>query len=263
MNENKITNLNEYKSENLQNEVMIEEMSPEMLDAYYRMSEENTPDLWERIEKGVDVELSSIRLEAQNERLRKRKVRNMVAAVVIVTIIAVPVVAVVSGLGGSKEKSSDIKYDHVYDGADMQENVKDEYYAEDTEVVTEAVAEDCYDAESGENLTPTESMINSQETSDQEETEEEIKDARVLSVEGELVDFDYDNYTVSFRVDKILSNEYEEFKLKKGTVIIISNPMKIYIIDNAFVFWEIEFDSLTTNEEGKYEARIKDMKVPE
>ena len=53
MNENKITNLNEYKSENLQNEVMIEEMSPEMLDAYYRMSEENTPDLWERIEKGV------------------------------------------------------------------------------------------------------------------------------------------------------------------------------------------------------------------
>ena len=257
MNENKITNLNEYKSENLQNEVMIGEMSHEMLDAYYQMAQDDTPDLWSRVEQGFDAEYGTIKSEIHSERLRKRKVRNAVAAVILVTIIAVPVM-IMMNQGGAKEesKSTEASNDIAFEMEADEENVKQDYLQDESAM--ESTREECVE---GENINSTESQNESSVSDDGQTTTDplqgEITDDRVLAARGELVEVDYDNSVVRFRVDKLCSSQYEEYSIETGDVILITNPMVIFTMDTEIYSCQIELDSMSLNDKGEYEGRIK------
>lgn len=209
------------------NDKKVTDLSQKMLEAYYRVSEENTPDLWDRVEKGIDTEFSLLSKEAKSKKTGKIMFRNIAAAAAVLAIIAIPTVIFVNRLGNSRDKSADTNSDSVYSNKIVQETMEDDYYAETA----------------------------------QAESVEIVYDERVLLAEGELIDFDVENYTVNYRIDKILDNEYSEHDIKKGTVIHINNPMRIYVMDNAFVFWQIEFDSLYVDENGEYYARIKELSV--
>lgn len=209
------------------NDKKVTDLSQKMLEAYYRVSEENTPDLWDRVEKGIDTEFSLLSKEVKSKKTGKIMFRNIVAAAAVLAIIAIPTVIFVNRLGNSRDKSADTNSDSVYSNEIVQETIEDDYCAETA----------------------------------QAESVEIVYDERVLLAEGELIDFDVENYTVNYRIDKILDNEYSEHDIKKGTVIHINNPMRIYVMDNAFVFWQIEFDSLYVDENGEYYARIKDLSV--
>lgn len=209
------------------NDKKVTDLSQKMLEAYYRVSEENTPDLWDRVEKGIDTEFSLLSKEAKSKKTGKIMFRNIAAAAAVLAIIAIPTVIFVNRLGNSRDKSADTNSDSVYSNEIIQETIEDDYCAETA----------------------------------QAESVEIVYDERVLLAEGELIDFDVENYTVNYRIDKILDNEYSEHDIKKGTVIHINNPMRIYVMDNAFVFWQIEFDSLYVDENGEYYARIKDLSV--
>lgn len=209
------------------NDKKVTDLSQKMLEAYYRVSEENTPDLWDRVEKGIDTEFSLLSKKAKSKKTGKIMFRNIAAAAAVLAIIAIPTVIFVNRLGNSRDKSADTNSDSVYSNEIIQETIEDDYCAETA----------------------------------QAESVEIVYDERVLLAEGELIDFDVENYTVNYRIDKILDNEYSEHDIKKGTVIHINNPMRIYVMDNAFVFWQIEFDSLYVDENGEYYARIKDLSV--
>ncbi len=211
------------------NDKKVTDLSQKMLEAYYRVSEENTPDLWDRVEKGIDTEFSLLSKKAKSKKTGKIMFRNIIAAAVVLAIIAVPAVTFVNRLGNSRDKSANTNSDSVYSGEIIQETIEDGYCAE-----------------------------SAQEKSDENVY---VYDERILLTEGELINFDVENYTVNYRIDKILNNEYSEHDIKKGTVIHINNPMRIYIMDNAFVFWQIEFDSLYVDENGEYHAKIKDLSV--
>ena len=247
MKKDNITDLNEYKSQSLQENIPVEELSDEMLNAYFQAADMDTPDLWSKIEEGYKAEYLNIEREKYIKKASRRKVTGIVAAAVLITIIAVPMLM----LGGNRgdTKSNDMITNE--DSIKYQD-------AETDGVMNEAVEE---------NVAEIETENTEADSINHENTTENIygvaTDDRTLLVYGELTDYNEEEYTVKFKVEEVISNDYEEYAVKKGDIIDISNPSVIYVMDNSFFYWEIEFDSLNVNEQGEYVARINSMVVKE
>ncbi|MBR1817065.1 MAG: hypothetical protein IJ763_10295 [Lachnospiraceae bacterium] len=107
----KIVDLTEYKDNKEDIEMMAEVIPDEILEAYMKEVENDTPDLWSKIETGYEKELMSI----DNERkLRKKKTIGIIAATALIALIAVPV-AVLSNRGTKGDNITSYKDDAAYD----------------------------------------------------------------------------------------------------------------------------------------------------
>lgn len=85
-----------------------ESLSEQELDAYLSMKADDTPDLWSRIEAGFDEEVKEIKSNKKTDsefKRRRKKYISIIAACVIVTIIAIPVLIMSNVLGGGRSKS--------------------------------------------------------------------------------------------------------------------------------------------------------------
>lgn len=110
-------------------ELNIEKLSEEELDAYLKVIEEDTPDLWQRISAGYDQEMAMLRNENKPQNnvvsidvARKQKAKQIkrtilaVAAVALIAIIAAPMVS--SNKRDTKKDKSD-KQEMVYQDEDQ------------------------------------------------------------------------------------------------------------------------------------------------
>lgn len=159
-------------------ELNTETMSENELKAYLSMKDEDTPDLWERIETGYEEELKAVKVTDINSKKRNRKIISLLAACVIITLIALPVLK-----GGSKKKSDrskELKSDEMYEdnaiyaidaGADeaADESLSDYEYAQNEEDVSvtgdasiNSDAEQYETTEGGGNINVQQSMDESQ-----------------------------------------------------------------------------------------------------
>ena len=84
----------------------IEELNDEMLEAYLKLSDEQIPDLWNRIEAGYEEEIKTIK-KVKNKKHMVQKYIGLAAAVLFVVIIAIPVSGVMNN------KKSDSRSDKV------------------------------------------------------------------------------------------------------------------------------------------------------
>lgn len=85
-----------------------ESLSEQELNAYLSMKADDTPDLWSRIEAGFDEEVNEIKYNKKTDsefKGRRKKYISIIAACVIVTIIAIPVLIMSNVLGGERSKS--------------------------------------------------------------------------------------------------------------------------------------------------------------
>ncbi len=263
MKDNNITNLNEYKNQNLQGD-MIEEFSDEMVQAYIDAAGLDTPDLWSRIDAGFEAECSTIRVERNHKKKLRKKTFGAVAAVLILTVLAIPVMAL---FGNSKEETKGSKNDMAYDMEDSivtddpvhNQSAKDE--AEVMEDVTEA--EPALDDAPAEEAT--EAIDNSVTGNDVEDGEiptdsdqATITDERIIKVYGYFIPYD-DKITI--HITSVASSEYEEFNIGIDTEIILSNPEVLETLSIDWTAFEAEayFDSLYIDDNGEYVARLADF----
>ncbi len=246
---NNITNLNEYKNENLQGDFMIEEMSPAMLEAYYKNAEDNTPDLWSRIETGFDEEVKAVKTENSVDRLRKRKIKTTIAATIIITLIAVPVMIMIGRNGNKGEEAKDEAVDFEW----FEDNQEDGYYGDTTESLAESVEsmpeDEALDFAQGNDVVQ-------EDTNQLTGDAQGVTDDRTLVVEGIIVEQDSRTGEVSFIVDKVYLNEYEDIHISEGDVIWITNPIAVLSVEDKSLPVEVEFSSVKADENGKYEGYI-------
>ncbi len=130
----KVVDLTEYKNNQEDIEAMVEDIPEEVLEAYMKEVENDTPDLWSRIETGYEKELNLINNE---NKARRRKTIGFIAAAALITVIAVPI-AILSQKGSKKDDSK--KSDTI---VASDERYKDDYCdAEATEAMEETADED-------------------------------------------------------------------------------------------------------------------------
>lgn len=263
MKDNNITNLNEYKNQNLQGD-MIEEFSDEMVQAYIDAAGIDTPDLWSRIDAGFEAECSTIRLERNHKKKLRRKTFGAVAAVLVLTVLAIPVMAL---FGNSKEETKSSKNDIAYD---MEDSVITEAPAHNQSAKDEAeIMEDVSAEEPALDDAPaeeaTEATDNSVTGSDGENgdipnatDQVTITDERIIRVYGYFIAYD-DKITI--RITSVASNEYEEFDVGVDTEITLSNPWMLETLSIDWTYFEAEayFDSLSIDDNGEYVARLSDF----
>lgn len=128
----KIIDLTEYKNNQEDIEAMEEDIPEEILEAYMKEIDNNTPDLWTRIDAGYEKEINLINNE---NKARKRKIIGFVAAGVLITIIAVPI-AVLSQIRNKDDnnKKSDMTtrsqdvFEEKYEEAEAGEETYDDSY---------------------------------------------------------------------------------------------------------------------------------------
>ncbi|MDE6024141.1 MAG: hypothetical protein K2G45_01670 [Lachnospiraceae bacterium] len=79
---------------------VLKQISEQELSAYLSMCDEDTPDLWNRIEAGyekeinaaIDVAQTDSKLVSINRKIKRFRVATAIAAAVLITLIAVPVI---------------------------------------------------------------------------------------------------------------------------------------------------------------------------
>lgn len=269
MNNNNITDLNEYKNQNLQAEV-VEEFSDEMVQAYIDAAGMDTPDLWNKIDAGFESECATIRVEKQQKKQVRKKVRKkvtgIVAAAVLLTVIAIPVMALMGNSKGEKEKSIDYE-DMIYDEEEQYEQSTDDQLASDSVMEDEAMEE--FDGSTpteespNDASEPTDNSVTGEIGSDQSEiipsVPEDVTDERQILVEGKFEPSENDGCI--FVIEYIISNEYTDESIEVGDQIILSNPEEMMSLD---ISWgrlpaSAGFDSLYVDENGEYVARLSDF----
>lgn len=251
MKKNNITEFDEYKSNNfnMPDNPEIEELSDEMIDAYLNAIDLETPDLWNRIEVGFEKEYSQMLSEtntnviefSNNTAVKKRKASRrymgLVAAVILITIIAIPIM----NLGGrtkSDTKSDNKTSDSVMDNATAKESMDeapsfDNAYSESAS--DEAVS-------SGENYNVAE-----------DDGAEKAPDDKILCANGNIIITEDEQYVL--KIKDVISNDYEEYSFVSGDMIIIINP-EIILKNDGFQD-KLTLVEITINEDGHYEAKIK------
>lgn len=259
MEKNNVTNLNEYKSEYLF-EDNIEQMTPEMLEAYERAMDMNTPDLWSRIEAGYDREYATIESERKLEKKRRTKTLTAIAAAILIIVIAVPVMTMQNSKKESKGKDK-TKNDEKNDYISLEST---NAYLEDSEMVSDVQGANPETDlnEKYENVAESESIADNAEAEKENSGSngrDNVTDERVIVVRGRFRDVGEDR--LELVVDSVDKNEYEEYFVETEDIILIKNPLKIWVMDSHWMYYgaNVELDSVTVNSEGKYEARIKEL----
>lgn len=188
----------------------IEELNDEMLEAYLKLSDEQIPDLWNRIEAGYEEEIKTIKKE-KNKKHMVQKYIGLAAAVLFVVIIAIPVSGVMNN------KKSDSRSDKVENKtADcVQISGNDNSYYESAcgdEAYGEMYNEDTANCiEQGQEVSKEENYIPKNDNS-----VSTVSENTILKGTFYLVDETY-----IFKVSEVLSCDYEE--IKTGSVIYIND----------------------------------------
>ena len=242
---NNITNLNEYKNQKPQDMELMEEFSDEMVQAYIDASGMDTPDLWSRIEAGFHEECSTLKKEKQHSKKMRSRMFGAAAAVVLITLIAIPVISMFGGERKHKDKSEGIITEGCKDEAVM-ENTKEEEYMEQDGFMDEAAASQSEFQEDAQ-MNETDAMVTD---------DEQVKDDRSLVVVGEFVDYE----EFIFQVNQIIENQYSDMELVEGDKIKISNPEVISTLDRDIPpNIQLTMDSFYQDEDGTMFARIVDI----
>ena len=150
----KVVDLTEYKNNQEDIEAMVEDIPEEVLESYMKEIENDTPDLWTRIETGYEKELNLIDKE---NKARKRKTIGFIAAAALITVIAVPI-AVLSQKGSKKDDSkksdtivaSDERYKDDYcdaEATEAMEETADDYEMNDSDSVDDSFYNENYSEE--------------------------------------------------------------------------------------------------------------------
>ena len=156
-----IIDLIEYKDNQEDIEGMVEDIPEEILDAYIKETENNTPDLWDRIEAGYDKEINLINSETK---VRRKKTVGFIAAAALIIVVAIPIAIfnVTKDKDNRKEKSdthlilkdsdSSDKYGDYSDAEEIaSESIESDDAYEDNYIQNEDADEETYsDAEDAE-----------------------------------------------------------------------------------------------------------------
>lgn len=296
---NNITNINEYRANNMPgnsgvninnvnyivniNEAeygnQVEFVSDDMINSYMQAVDMQTPDLWDRIQTGFDMENAELIREKKLKQSRNKKLIGFAAAAVLITVIAIPIIGL-NNIEREETKSSDYRNDSIYN---MEQAVESEMAAD--EIATESYFEDSVDGayesvnESGEvhmqdNSSFSQLPYDDQSSLEESEiipsgvvlgTEDEMldtegvqTDSRTIIVEGEFV---YSDSTsdLTFEITKIGENEYDEYEVKLGDNIILINPDYINVISADIKKVRLTFDSVKIDDFGNIIARIIDL----
>lgn len=265
--DNNITNINEYR-ENMMpggsgfdiNEpnYQVEFVSDELLNSYLTAVGNDTPDLWGRIEAGFEAEAKDVIRERKRKSARAWKTLGYVAAAVLITIIAIPVMKL--GMGGEKSEDTTM----------MTESATAESYEEMSDsVAMEALAEDIVESGVENESAMTENMNNvitgDSQSAQADNTESDMvavkgiqTDARQLVVQGEFI-FDDEADIIKFHIKMINDNHYEDVIIEVGDEITLSNPLYVKTMDFFIIETEITLDSVNIDNAGNLTGRIIDL----
>lgn len=275
---NNITNINEYRENmmpdasafNINNtpfECVEEFVSEEFVNAYLNATNQNTPDLWSRIEAGFEAEAREEIRQSNIRSARNKKLIGFVAAAALITIIAVPVMML--GMGGEKSEesirlteSTTVAEDkmHFQESADSVSMDAPEDGAQE-DAMEDAVIESATETatESGKLNTITSNGTAGNITATQlKEIEGVQTDDRQIVVVGEF-SFDSNSNEVSFKIKEISDNQYGEFVIDIGDKINLSNSMYVLNMDVMLIEGRITLDSIEIDEAGNITGRIIDL----
>ena len=188
----KVINLNEYKDSQEDIENVVEELPSDILDEYLKQVENDTPDLWSRIDAGFEKEINLINNE---NKARRKKTVGFIAAAVLIVVIAIPV-AILNVTNHKKNKDNtttkndsekNIQTDESYNEAAVESEDADETY-DSYEEITEA--EEKYSADGYD--FKEETITNNEVSGDKKEAEASSVE-QSLDVESETQDDDIQN----------------------------------------------------------------------
>ncbi len=200
------------------------ELSEEMLQAYLDVADMDTPDLWSRIDAGYDREVIHINDEKKINKKHNKKIISFIAAAVLLTLIALPVVM----LGGrSNEKDM------------VTEKAKDE------EIAFEAA-----DTESAADMEYAEAAVEENEAT-MEMVEAPAENA-VVSAPTEEVDGE---------ADEEITEPEGEVRAYKAFLFRDSDGYYIYISHDELTFFFEEDDTILIKNHDEFEQMMEETNI--
>ena len=248
----KTDNNNIYDINDIHNE---EELTDEMLQAYLDNVDVETPDLWERIEAGFDVEIeNSADLEESSKKNHndggRRGLRRYagIAAAIVVCAIVIPVAMLSSN--NKNTKNDNVAYDS--DITEAQES------AEMADEMADDIAEDIQQADSALNQNSASSdCIKSDDAYNQESL------TVLVTLEYATADNGIENVLAT--VHKVISYSDDVKLLEDGDVITFINQDEFEEMYKAYNKktddeYEIVVTDVTESGNGSYVARFVEFK---
>ncbi len=286
MKNNNITDFDNYKENMMSDMSGIEYIDDDMINAYLNATDFETPDLWERIDAGVEPQFEEIRRnEEAARRKRTAKAIGFVAAAAVLVVIATPLLF----RGGIGDKSESVNDSHMTEStteASMYESAAEdgdaymEDVCEDTQSATEAESL-VQDNEAGENLegettgqepvtdVGTQNNNQSNQPDDTTVTEDgataqEKADERKLIIKGKPMKLDKNIVGYGIVVEEIVTNEYEEYDdIEIGEVVVVSNSHVLENIYDTIECCQVELQNVYVNDNGRKQGKIFDIEIIE
>lgn len=239
----KTDNNNIYDINDIHNE---EELTDEMLQAYLDNVDVETPDLWERIEAGFDVEIENSADAKKNRtngntggRQGLRRYAGLVAAIVVCAIV-IPVAMLSSN--NKNTKNDNVAYDSditaAPESAEMADDIAEDIQQADSALNQNSVSTDCIKADDSCN-----------------------QESLTVLVTLEYVTADNDTENVLATVQKVISYSEDVKLLEEGDVITFINQDEFEEMYKAYNKktdgeYEIAVTDVTESGNGSYVARF-------
>ena len=239
----KTDNNNIYDINDIHNE---EELTDEMLQAYLDNVDVETPDLWERIEAGFDVEIENSADAKKNRtngntggRQGLRRYAGLVAAIVVCAIV-IPVAMLSSN--NKNTKNDNVAYDSditaAPESAEMADDIAEDIQQADSALNQNSVSTDCIKADDSCN-----------------------QESLTVLVTLEYVTADNDTENVLATVQKVISDSEDVKLLEGGDIITFINQDEFEEMYKAYNKktddeYEIAVTDVTESGNGSYVARF-------
>ncbi len=280
MKNNNITDFDNYKENMMSDMSGIEHIDDDMINAYLNATDFETPDLWERIDAGVEPQFEEIRRNEEAAR-RKRTVKaiGFVAAAAVLAVIATPLLFQ-GGIGDKSESMTESTTEaSMYESAAEDGDAYMEDVCEDTQCATEAESF-VQDNGVGENLegestgqvpvTDVGTQNNNQSNQADGTTVTEAGDAaqekadeRKLVIKGKPMKLNKNIVGYGIVVEEIVANEYEEYDIEIGEVVVISNSHVLENIYDTIECCQVELQNVYVNDNGRKQGKIFDIEIIE
>ncbi len=272
---NAASNMSMSTSDIAANDNVEEFVSEEFVNSYLQATNQNTPDLWSRIEAGFQEEVWDMVAEKRRRNARVLKTVGYVAAAALITLVAIP--AMLLSMGGSNTKdemmytesttTADIYHEEAADTVEMEAPadsvdsvMEDEVY----ESITEAASESGDEADGSSQ--GTNNSISSDASASENQTQAQLReiegiqtDERQIVVVCEIT-FDDATDAVTIEIKEVKGNQYDELPLSAGYKITLTNPMFVQVMDVMLYEEEIVLDSVEMDEAGNIIGRIIKIK---
>mgnify|MGYP007039780800 CR=1 FL=1 len=239
----KTDNSNIYDINDIHNE---EELADEMLQAYLDNVDVETPDLWERIEAGFDVEIENSADAKKNRtngntggRQGLRRYAGLVAAIVVCAIV-IPVAMLSSN--NKNTKNDNVAYDSditaAQESAEMADDIAEDIQQADSALNQNSASSDCIKADDAYN-----------------------QESLTVLVTLEYATADNDTENVLATVHKVISYSEDVKLLEDGDVITFINQDEFEEMYKAYNKktdgeYEIAVTDVTESGNGSYVARF-------